>query len=222
VVAQKKMIANNGGISRVRPKFVYFDVGGVLIDDFSGNDKLVDLLCELGVTEANRLAFDQIWVKYKDRVCIDLDVDEALVDLREAGFSIPQDYSLLRDGFVKRFYRNEAIWPVVDGVDVTRVGLLTNMYVRMLDGITEAGLLPPGVSEWQVVVDSSKVGLQKPDREIFELATQMSGYEPAEILFIDNTEEHVLAARQNGWQAFLYDSSDHVGSSKALQEYLSS
>ncbi|MCX6731306.1 MAG: HAD-IA family hydrolase, partial [Candidatus Roizmanbacteria bacterium] len=99
----------------------------------------------------------------------------------------------------------------------TKIGLLTNMYVHMLDRIQEKGILPQ--VKWDTIMDSSIVRLQKPDKALFELAEKEARVSKEEILFIDNQEKHVLAARQCGWQAYVYDSADYIKSSKQLEDF---
>jgi putative hydrolase of the HAD superfamily len=47
---------------------------------------------------------------------------------------------------------------------------------------------------------SFKLGLYKPDHDIFQFVLQDSGLDPAETVFIDDMEENVEAARQCGMQ----------------------
>ena len=56
-------------------KFVYFDVGGVALLDFSGTDKWKQMKKAIGVTEESDSVFDAIWKKHRSRICIDCDVD---------------------------------------------------------------------------------------------------------------------------------------------------
>jgi hypothetical protein len=134
--------------------FVYFDVGGVVIDDFSGNNKWQELQQELGIDAHNAAAFKKVWAQYAPELCLARDV-ETLVPIlkKELGLFLPDGYSLL-DGFVSRFAANHQIWPVVEEVKhQTRVGLLTNMYPGMFAAITRKNILPP--VQWDEVVDSS-------------------------------------------------------------------
>lgn len=52
-----------------------------------------------------------------------------------------------------------------------------------------------------VIVYSHEVGLAKPDPAIFRLTEQRLGVHPHEIVFLDDQERHVEAARRLGWQA---------------------
>lgn len=199
-------------------KFVYFDVGGVVIKDFSATDKWKKLQYTIGVRPHNEKKFQEVWALHRNKICIDYNVDEMIPELnREVGLSISNDYSLLQ-GFVDSFEKNESIWPVIETIKKqAKIGLLTNMYVKMFKEIQNKGILPP--VQWNVVIDSSIVKFQKPDNALFTLAQKKAGVAGNEILFIDNQEKHVNAAKECGWNTFLYDSSDYEKSSKKLQEY---
>ncbi len=78
-------------------------------------------------------------------------------------------------------------------------------------------LLTNNVREWElawrtlmpfdelfdVTVDSSAVGLRKPDPAIYRLTCEQLGLDPAECLFVDDLECNVVAARELGMEALL-------------------
>ncbi len=200
--------------------FVYFDVGGVVIQDFSGTQSWQHMLTDMGVvTPDQHDAFAALWSEYKHDVALRRDVD-TLIPLIESrvGIVLPTGYSLLSD-FVSRFHRNPSIDPVLTKAKgVSRIGLLTDMYPRMYQSIVAAGLMPPCI--WDQIVDSSVVGLRKPDPAIFLLAMERAHVTAEEILFVDNMKANTDAADALGWQTFLYDSSDMVGSSEKLLQLL--
>lgn len=84
----------------------------------------------------------------------------------------------------------------------------------MLDLIKQRNIIPP--TQWDVIVDSSAVGFQKPDPKIFALAQKLAQVRNDEILFVDNSEQHVKSADNFGWKTFLYDSADPTDSSAKL------
>lgn len=196
--------------------FVYFDLGGVVVRDFSGNDKWFQLKKELGISDANDSDFEDFFDKYEAKVNIGRGI-ETLIPLikKRFGSKFPKNYSLLTNGFVNRFEKNKSIWPVVDKIhQECRIGLLTNMYPRMFKTIGKRGLLPK--IEWDVIIDSSIVGIAKPDRRIFKLAEKEAGFKGREILFVENNPNQAKAAKEFGWQTFLYDSARPENSSKKL------
>ena len=139
-------------------------------------------------------------------------------DLEICCNKFPIEFSAVLE-IVKKFERNESIWPVIQEViKYFRIGLLTNMYPGMLLEIKKQELLPD--VKWNLVVDSSVEGFAKPGKEIYEIAQKRAGVETNELLFIDNTLANVEAAKSFGWQTFLYDPSNYEQSSKNLLEYI--
>lgn len=201
--------------------FVYFDIGGVVVDDFSGNNKWQELGEEMGLSADKREGFKDFWTRYEKEFCTTHEIDTFLPNLEQAlGVKLPDGFSLLK-ALVDRFYTNEPIWPVItDMQSKTRIGLLTNASPRMLDLITQKGILPD--VEWDQVVDSSVEHVMKPDPRIFQIAEERAGVPGSEILFIDNKESHCDAARAFGWQTFYYNSADRAQSAHELADFLKS
>lgn len=114
--------------------FVYFDVGGVVVLDFSGTNKWELLKKELGITKNNDAEFESFWDKYEPMVNAGQDVEKLLPLIRiEFSSKLPEGYSLLIDGFVNRFEANKSTWPIIEKVHKKcKIGLLTNMYPHAL------------------------------------------------------------------------------------------
>ncbi len=188
-------------------KFIYFDVGGVVIRDFSATNKWAELRRSIGIKPEQDNEFEEFFDKYESEVCVGRDIESLVPMLADKfGLELADNYSFLND-FVDRFEVNQPIWPVLEKIKQKyKVGLLTNQYPGMLDAIIKKGLMPPVY--WNVVVDSSVEGIRKPQKEMFEFAQKKVGFHPNEILFVENSKKHVEAAKLFGWQTFLYDSSD--------------
>lgn len=198
--------------------FVYFDLGGVVINDCKGNDKFEKMMREIGIKKESDKEFDEFYDEYEKEVCLGKDID-TIIPIIEKKFHItfPIGYSMLTD-FINRFEKNIYIQPVIDRMKQDcRMGLLTNMYPRMLKAMTEKGIMPE--ANWDVVIDSTIVRLRKPDLEIFKLAEQRANAKGNEILFIDNTVGNINAAKEFGWQTFFYDSANHKKSCSDLLDY---
>ncbi len=199
--------------------FVYFDVGGVVMKDFTGSTKWEDFEKELGVPTNQESDFTKFWDSYEPELCRGRNV-ETLLPLLKKHFNVnvPSTYSLLCDGFVNRFEENRSIWPVIQEVQKThRTGLLTNMYPGMLDALHKRKLLDDFT--WDIVIDSSVVGFQKPDKEIYEVAEKQAGVSSNQILFIDNSAKNVEAAKEAGWQTFHYDATHQKEASEELLKF---
>lgn len=201
-------------------KFVFFDVGGVLILDFSNTDKWSKMKKDLGVTKETNEVFESVWQKYQYRRGIDYDIDNMIPELHEkTGIIFPENYSMLAD-FIARFEVNPYIWSVVKKAQKVgkKVGMLTNMYPRMLGSIQVAGLMQD--IKWDLIIDSSVVGVEKPNQKIFEIVEQKTALKPEEILFIDNMPSNTEAASKRGWQTFTYDDQNPEKASEELTKIL--
>lgn len=202
-------------------KFVYFDVGGVVISDLTANNGWVKMKKDLGVSPKQDSEFEEFFNKLESEVCLGLDVETLVPMMRtKFGLKLPQNYSFLKD-FVDRFEANKTIWPVIDKIHkFCKIGLLTNMYPNMLNAIIRRGLFPE--VKWDCVLDSSVEKVKKPNKEVFELAEKLSRHSGKEILFIDNGAKHVEAAKSYGWDTFLYDPRNPKDSSQKLEKYFTS
>ena len=81
-----------------------------------------------------------------------------------------------------------------------RTALLTNNAREW--GVTWRPLIP--LEElFDLVLDSSEIGLRKPDPAIYRLTCRELGLAPVECLFVDDLECNVVAARELGMAALL-------------------
>jgi FMN phosphatase YigB (HAD superfamily) len=199
--------------------FVYFDVGGVAIKDFSASNKWEEMERDLGITQLTLSTFKKFWDDHTKRIELDQDLDDLVPLLRaELNLKLPNNYSWL-DDFIERFEPNYSLWPIIQKIKETMsVGLLTNMYPRMFKAIQGSGLLPP--ISWDAIIDSSIELVKKPNPKIYMLAEERAVFPASEILFVDNHQENLDTADSLGWQTFLYDSNDYEQSSKQLENFV--
>jgi FMN phosphatase YigB (HAD superfamily) len=57
-------------------------------------------------------------------------------------------------------------------------------------------------------VVSGDVGVRKPDREIYEILIKRSGYKAEELLFVDDREKNIAAARDLGIETIMFHPED--------------
>jgi len=200
--------------------FIYFDVGGVVILDFSKTNKWDELLENIGVKGKDKGELNRIFTEEEYRFCAGEKDADTFIEILTNRFNLdlPENYSFL-DDFVNRFESNPLLAEIIrDLKQKYQIGLLTNMYPNMLDGIKSKGLLPNVY--WDVIVDSSEVGFQKPQAEMFKLAVDMAKTPANKILFVENSKMHIDAAKKLGWNTFLYNPSDVKNSNKELLNLL--
>ncbi len=81
-----------------------------------------------------------------------------------------------------------------------RLGVISNADGRVADFLDTAGL----ADLFELVLDSTVVGIEKPDRRIFQMACDAMGVAPEETVYVGDTYEvDVVGARQAGIRAIL-------------------
>lgn len=200
-------------------KFVYFDIGGVVIKDFSETDKWEKMKRDIGIPLNKDKEFDKFYDIYERKVDLGLEVDSLIPLIKKKfGVRFSDNYSILED-FINRFEKNCQLEILIRKIHKNyKVGLLTNMYPGMLLMLNEKDLMPD--ISWDSIVDSSVERCGKPDRKVFEIAEKRAGFNRSDILFVDNNQRNIEAANLVGWKTFLYDSSDYEKSAGELEKYL--
>ncbi|MBW3628798.1 MAG: HAD-IA family hydrolase [Gemmatimonadetes bacterium] len=83
-----------------------------------------------------------------------------------------------------------------------RLGVISNSDGRIESLLDSVGLL----SQFEFVIDSQLVGVEKPDPKIFQMACQRLGLRPDEVMYVgDIYEIDVVGARNAGLRALLID-----------------
>jgi putative hydrolase of the HAD superfamily len=96
--------------------------------------------------------------------------------------------------------------------DRLKTALLTNNFV-IADAAGDAGPEWPmaGLADlFDVVIESSKVGLRKPDTAIYELVCRELGVAPAEAVFLDDLGVNLKPARAMGMTTIKVDEPDRA------------
>ena len=193
-------------------RFVYFDLGNVLL--FFDHQRMCRQLGELfgaGEGEMREFLFDSGLfereletgeISTADALARTLErfpVDPAPTPeqvTRAAGDIFEVNYSML--SVIRSIHRL--------GIPIS---LLSNTNQWHWDWINRVGyaITSECISDAML---SYEVEMVKPEREIFELAIERAGVEPDEILYLDDTERHVEAAKRCGIDALVYRGTDEV------------
>jgi putative hydrolase of the HAD superfamily len=128
--------------------------------------------------------------------------------------NVPGDPGQQADSLYERFILREGFMPPFSEVRETleqlrarglRLGILSNYPPHLEDTLKRHGL--HGYFDFFVV--SSLVGLEKPDRAIFELAIEKAGCPKEEILYLgDDLDDDIRGARNVGLDVILVDRQD--------------
>ncbi len=84
-----------------------------------------------------------------------------------------------------------------------RVGLLSNIFPDYIDNMIKKKKLPS--IDYAAVIDSSEVGVLKPEERIYEIAEKAAGVEGKEIFFIDDSRTNITVAERRGWRVMWFD-----------------
>jgi FMN phosphatase YigB (HAD superfamily) len=186
-------------VSKSGVRFVYFDVNGCLVHFFQ--QAFTKLAVETGEQPD---VIESIYWHYNDAVCRG--------DMSLAEFNTTLAERLHMPSINWSDYYLEAVEPINEMGKLVEwasknyhVGLLTNVMPGFVDGMRKRGLIPD--VPYDTVIDSSQVGVIKPEAEIYHIATQRAGVEPQEILFIDDSRANIMAAEHCGWRVLWFDDS---------------
>jgi putative hydrolase of the HAD superfamily len=96
------------------------------------------------------------------------------------------------------------------------VGIKTGILSNIGDAM-EAGIVArfPWIADFTHRTFSHRLGIAKPDAAIYQHAAEGLGVPPSEILFIDDREENIMAARAAGMHAIQYI--DHADFRQQMQ-----
>jgi len=177
-----------------QPSFLVFDVGDVLVPS---GDVLPVLASELGIT------VDELWAAYwRERRAFDLGGDEdtywtsILAELgREPDPALVRRLSALDSRKWGTLPPSGA--SLLAGLDGRRLGLLSNAPAPLAAGVRASSWS----AAFEVLAFSAELGLAKPDPEIYARADELFGTAPGDVLFFDDRQDNVAAAREHGWSA---------------------
>lgn len=97
-----------------------------------------------------------------------------------------------------------------------RTALITNNIKEFSDGWRA---MIPVDEMFEVIVDSSAVGMRKPDPRIYEMALDQLGVAADRSVFLDDAPGNIAAARALGMEAILVED-DHTGALAELDRLL--
>ena len=90
-----------------------------------------------------------------------------------------------------------------------KIGILTNMAPRFAREHCRSAFAD-FIAQADAMVISGDEGIVKPQREIYDLLRGRIALPAASLLFVDDLERNVSAARAAGWQAIRFETNDQV------------
>ena len=208
-VNYRTVLTNLPTYQPMRPDFVYFDLGNVLLYfDHSIAIRKMAKVAGISTEQIRSIVFDgtlqieyesgqisggQFVSRISDSIGRDLDVREML------------------QAAADMFIPNAHILPVLEKIRGLGIpmGLLSNTCEAHWSWISE--LAYPQVQGWFApVILSYEVKSMKPDAHIYREAQRHSGHEAPGIFFTDDRAENVAAAHNAGWMAEVFVNADRL------------
>ncbi len=192
-------------------KFIYFDVGGVLLD-FSGS--LTNLANVLNVSREDIRDF---WEPLDDELNRGaLTADEFWRQLTTHFHYRGRNIDFM-DLWITSFRSIKETHTFVQKISRTRkIGLLTNAMAGSVAKTRALGHIPH--AKFSTIIESGVLGITKPDPQIFAIAQLRSGVEAGEILLIDDMALNLRQAHKSGFHTYHFDTDNPTASVGELEK----
>jgi FMN phosphatase YigB (HAD superfamily)/DNA-binding XRE family transcriptional regulator len=178
-------------------EFVYFDIHGCLVRFF--HRAFTQAAHDTGVSPD---VVESTYWHYNDLACRG---EITMVELNQtlAGKFGAKEFDWEKY-YIKAVESVPAMSELMDwATEHYRVGLLSNIMPGFIDMLIERKLIPK--KEYDAIVDSSVVGAIKPEKKIYEIATQKTQVPADSILLVDDSRTNLVAAEKFGWKVLWFD-----------------
>jgi HAD superfamily hydrolase (TIGR01509 family) len=194
--------------------FVYFDINGTLVRFFHKAFTEIARRAEKPVD-----VVEAIYWRYNDRA------NTGQMSLGEFNYTLGREYGIENFDWPAYYIDNVEPMPgikeLVNWVAQNyEIGLFSNNMPGFIDALIQRQIIPD--VHYKVIVDSSKVGVIKPDSKIYQTAQQLAAVDPKEILNIDDNRTNLISADRAGWQVLWFDETrpeESVARAKSALEF---
>lgn len=197
-------------------KVVIFDWGGIVESHENDSQDIKDALVRLIKRFNNSLSDTEILKRWTDETstCISIGIinDESnlrdWVNLLQRNMNISVPFEEFKKGYEEELslvnYYNDVAAYAHSLKNRCKIAILSNLMSFDKKRIDKQYNL----SKFDYVYLSYEIGLLKPDKKIYEYVLNDLNVDPNDILFIDDDNDNILAAKECGWntcQAFGYE-----------------
>ncbi|MBA3757991.1 HAD-IA family hydrolase [Candidatus Saccharibacteria bacterium] len=198
--------------SKTGVRFVYFDIDGVLLRFM--DHAFTEISNDSGMPLQK---VENIFWRHNDEVC------RGQISETDFNAAVAKEVGLENFDWRRYYLQFTEITPgVLELLDWAAqhydVGLLSNHMPGLTDELLQKNIIP--AHNYKTVLDSYQVKSVKPEAKIFEEARARAGFEPSEILLVDDMRPNLTAADHAGWQIVLFDSLSPEKSIENVKEVL--
>jgi len=193
-------------------KFIYFDLGGVIINN---RVAVHNVAKRFGILpEHIRQILDQNW----SAACRGLLSSQEYMALFK-----PLNIFHPHDDFVDFWSDHQGIYHetlklIHELSETFRLGILSNAELGMIEAHMNKKKLPRNT--WSAIIESAQHKTIKPEKKIYKIAEKAANVVPEEIFFIDDVPKHIEVAKSLGWQGEVFDTNDISDSIERLKRQL--
>lgn len=189
------------------PQTIVFDFGGVMTGE-PNREAVIEFLCaSLQLTPSE---FEKANLEKRQAVKLGKTDEEFWINFaNERGFILPNHWSKQFKSVMKDAIGvNPEMYLLVNELREKQipVALLSNIDERLSKLVREFGLYEP----FNPCLLSCEIGAEKPNPRAYEILMEKLHLPSAEIVFIDDREENIEAAKKLGLDAILFKSSDQI------------
>ena len=194
-------------------RFVYFDLGRVVVD----NEASFDFLAQETGADIRQIIdfFDAHWKE----ACLGKISSIDHLELLKKALNITTQAPDFADFWSEFHVPIKETVTLIDALSGrVKLGVLSNAEPGMFAKCIEKGKIPD--PPWSSVVISSDVGSVKPERKIYEIAQKRAKTASPHIFYIDDRPENIEVARRLGWESLLFVKEDIPSSIRKLRSAL--
>lgn len=194
-------------------KFVYFDLGRVVVDNEASIKNLASFL------QVQASAIEAFFQQHGEKALKGhlsskeyLELFERVLGVRSAA----QDFAQLWGKFLVPIIETHQL--IKELSRKISVGVISDIEPGVFQETVRHGGIPD--VPWTVVVESHRLGYLKPDRRVYEYAQKKAGVLPEQIFYTDDKPNNVQIAKTLGWQGTVFVKEDIPGSIKKIRQML--
>ena len=199
---------------RKQIKFVYFDIGGVLMR-WQGMMEAVAV--KYGRT---RTEVEEVYFRYDDLAC------RGQLTTQNAWELVCRDLQIVSSSHIDFMtFCLETFTPIIPMHHLAKsvirrfpLGLLTNIHKGGMELFIEKRLIPD--LPYATIVKSCDVGHIKPEKTIYDIARKQARVRHEQIFFADDFPQNIAAARSLGWTAVQFQTDQPDRSVKEIKKVL--
>lgn len=208
---------------------IFFDVGGTIHNHSASDENDIKFFNDLRYyIEKNEIAHisDTLYLKksvdrgrrkyrdYSEKTRIELSTFEIWKYYFLSDFSLNQENLLAHSEMLMNFYdkNRKVLRKKEDLNDVISKLYEMGLYLGVISNIMSLSFVPDILKEYKVyeyfseIILSSKCGIRKPDRRIFDLALEKSGFDKNDVIYVGDTlSRDVKGCRNAGWKIIQID-----------------